>query len=370
MFDAALLWPNNKYYFFQGTYWASWDVATAKLDPGFPRPISEGFPDLASWLGDAPLVDAVVLPAGTALSRDVPVAFFFKSGEVLTYKATGRYGEMIGTAMVTANIVNTEIVELAARNQPANLTKDANLYAECKNDHDAFLMYDGPGSSYIGGAGPGNPGSNFSGGVSPLYLCSQLTIDKCADQLTRRACPETCMRLGYSGAVCDAQIFVPPTYFGTPDLDRCASVVAVQGASRACANPFWNRFCPNACATKTYLKSWCDVSRSPTEICMSKMAASFDQCKAKWNAQISVLGDQSGTGLVFGPFQSQANCEEAFNAMASDRTTSPCVASFLTLRNWGFNSCPSFYEEILAERGPYRSSVFGFPSPTWLDRRR
>jgi hypothetical protein len=31
IFDAAILWPNNKYYLFQGSQWISWDIATAKV---------------------------------------------------------------------------------------------------------------------------------------------------------------------------------------------------------------------------------------------------------------------------------------------------------------------------------------------------
>jgi hypothetical protein len=279
------------------------------------------------------------------------VAFFFLKDQVLTYKATGMYGELIDKQSAASSIVNREIVALAARNQPASYTRLPQDL--CKNNDDAFLMYDGPGSAYIGGTGPSNPVSGTAGSVQPLYLCSQLTLDKCAaDQVTRRACPETCLKLGYNGAACDTDIFTPPTFFGIPDLVTCASVVYSQGVARACSNPFWNRFCPTACFNMTYLKSWCSPTSSPTELCMASIAGVLPQCAINWKSQISVAGDASGTGLLIGPFSSQANCEDTVRQASTNLTVSPCVASFLTLRNWGFSSCPSYYTNVLDEGGP------------------
>lgn len=48
--DAAVVWPNGKAYFFKGTNYIRFDIASDKADPGYPKPISAGWPGL--WTSD------------------------------------------------------------------------------------------------------------------------------------------------------------------------------------------------------------------------------------------------------------------------------------------------------------------------------
>jgi hypothetical protein len=42
--DAAVVWPNGKAYFFQGTTYVRYDIKKDKVDPGYPAPIANGWP--------------------------------------------------------------------------------------------------------------------------------------------------------------------------------------------------------------------------------------------------------------------------------------------------------------------------------------
>lgn len=73
---AAVAWPNGKAYFFKGSQYIRYDIATDKADPGYPRAIA------GSWPG---------LPASFAAGVDAAVvwnngkAYFFKGSEYLRY---------------------------------------------------------------------------------------------------------------------------------------------------------------------------------------------------------------------------------------------------------------------------------------------
>jgi hypothetical protein len=42
--DAAVKWPNGKIYFFHGPEYVRYDIATNRIDPGFPAPIAGNWP--------------------------------------------------------------------------------------------------------------------------------------------------------------------------------------------------------------------------------------------------------------------------------------------------------------------------------------
>jgi hypothetical protein len=74
--DAAVLWPNGKAYFFKGTDYIRYDIAADRVDPGYPLSIAgnwPGFPSNFTHDIDA----AIVWPNGKA--------YFFKGAEYIRY---------------------------------------------------------------------------------------------------------------------------------------------------------------------------------------------------------------------------------------------------------------------------------------------
>ncbi|WON74465.1 hemopexin repeat-containing protein [Nitrosospira sp. Is2] len=69
--DSAIMWPNGKIYFFSGSQYYGYDIAADKVDPGYPQPIKGNWPGLdnASVGG---IQGAIVWPNGKAyfFSRD------------------------------------------------------------------------------------------------------------------------------------------------------------------------------------------------------------------------------------------------------------------------------------------------------------
>ena len=71
--DAEVVWGNGKVYFFKGDQYLRYDIATDKVDPGYPVPIAGQWPGL--WESD---IDAgVVWPNGKA--------YFFKGSNYIRY---------------------------------------------------------------------------------------------------------------------------------------------------------------------------------------------------------------------------------------------------------------------------------------------
>jgi Hemopexin len=44
--DAAVKWPNGKIYFFRGSQYLRYDIATNSIDPGYPAPVAGNWPGL------------------------------------------------------------------------------------------------------------------------------------------------------------------------------------------------------------------------------------------------------------------------------------------------------------------------------------
>jgi hypothetical protein len=59
--DSAVLWPNGKVFFVRGNSYWQYDIATDRVDPGFPRPVSSLWPGL-----QGPFDGAVAWPNGKA----------------------------------------------------------------------------------------------------------------------------------------------------------------------------------------------------------------------------------------------------------------------------------------------------------------
>jgi hypothetical protein len=59
---AGVVWPNGKAYFFRGHEYVRYDIASDKVDPGYPAPIAGRWPGLSLSRVDA----AVVWPNGKA----------------------------------------------------------------------------------------------------------------------------------------------------------------------------------------------------------------------------------------------------------------------------------------------------------------
>jgi Lysine-specific metallo-endopeptidase/Hemopexin len=71
--DVGVVWPNGKAYFFRGSQYVRYDIASDRVDPGYPLPIAGHWPGL--W-GDG-LDAAVVWPNGKA--------YFFRDDQYVRY---------------------------------------------------------------------------------------------------------------------------------------------------------------------------------------------------------------------------------------------------------------------------------------------
>jgi Hemopexin len=71
--DSAVLWPNGKIYFFDGSQYYRYDIAGEVVDPGFPQPIA------ANWRGlpTSGLQGAIAWPNGKA--------YFFRDDQYYRY---------------------------------------------------------------------------------------------------------------------------------------------------------------------------------------------------------------------------------------------------------------------------------------------
>jgi Hemopexin/Astacin (Peptidase family M12A) len=74
--DAAVVWPNSKAYFFKGAQYIRYDLATGKADPGYPASIQSGWPGFPASFA-AGINAAVVWNNGKA--------YFFKGSEYIRY---------------------------------------------------------------------------------------------------------------------------------------------------------------------------------------------------------------------------------------------------------------------------------------------
>ncbi|HLG79059.1 MAG TPA: hemopexin repeat-containing protein [Ktedonobacteraceae bacterium] len=57
LIDAAVVWPNGKIYFFSGSDYYRYDIASESVEPNYPRPIFGNWPGL-----EAPIQGAIVWP--------------------------------------------------------------------------------------------------------------------------------------------------------------------------------------------------------------------------------------------------------------------------------------------------------------------
>lgn len=71
--DAVLMWNNGKAYFFKGTEYLRYDIATDKTDPNYPRSIAANWPGL--WTGG--------IDAGVTWNNGK--AYFFKGSQYMRY---------------------------------------------------------------------------------------------------------------------------------------------------------------------------------------------------------------------------------------------------------------------------------------------
>jgi Hemopexin len=80
--DAAVVWPDAKAYFFKGSQFVRYDIAHRRADPGFPAPIAGNWPGMPAEFA-AGIDEAVVWPNGKA--------YFFKGSQYVSYDiASGR----------------------------------------------------------------------------------------------------------------------------------------------------------------------------------------------------------------------------------------------------------------------------------------
>ncbi|MEZ4861009.1 MAG: hemopexin repeat-containing protein [Caldilineaceae bacterium] len=74
--DAAILWPNAKVYFFKGSRYMRYDVTTNRVDPGYPKPIQGNWPGFPASFAAG--VNAAVL-------WNNGKSYFFKGNEYIRY---------------------------------------------------------------------------------------------------------------------------------------------------------------------------------------------------------------------------------------------------------------------------------------------
>jgi hypothetical protein len=74
--DAGIVWPSGKAYFFKGSQYMRYDIATDKVDPGYPRPIQGNWPGFPA---------SFAAGVGTAVVWNNGKAYFFKGSEYIRY---------------------------------------------------------------------------------------------------------------------------------------------------------------------------------------------------------------------------------------------------------------------------------------------
>jgi hypothetical protein len=75
--DAAVVWPNSKAYFFKGSEYMRYDIATDQVDVGYPKPIKDNWaPNMPDDFEDG--VDHVLI-------RNNGKAYFFKGSQYVRY---------------------------------------------------------------------------------------------------------------------------------------------------------------------------------------------------------------------------------------------------------------------------------------------
>jgi len=301
MFDAAVRWTNNKYYFFKGSQWASYDITTRRVDPGFPRDISQGFPEVAARFGSVD--SATILTEGTVVSPLYALCFFFKGNQSIVYTATGDYGEFVAGPIAANTATSTEFSDLAPRNLPSKAVQI--LDDDCVDDDSAFYVWQKLNPAWAQDA-------------SGPFSCAEVFPSMCYGEgdyyaTVRRLCPATCTRNGYNnskGRLCPS----------TDKLDHSSCSTYQQWlpstfSARACENPFINRMCPVTCAGKAVPVNWCAPE------------GAFASCVASFNAQKS-------------PFPAA------------------CPTGWYALGQLGFWSCPSVITRLLGNVNATNTSAY------------
>jgi len=74
--DAIVVWPNSKAYFFKGSQYQRYDLATDKVDAGYPKPIQGNWPGFPASFA-AGIGAAIMWPNGKA--------YFFRGSEYISY---------------------------------------------------------------------------------------------------------------------------------------------------------------------------------------------------------------------------------------------------------------------------------------------
>jgi Hemopexin len=70
--DSCLVWPTGKAYLFSGPEYVRYDIATDRVDDGYPKPIAENWPGL--WT-----------PAGAGIVWPNGKAYFLRGSEYMRY---------------------------------------------------------------------------------------------------------------------------------------------------------------------------------------------------------------------------------------------------------------------------------------------
>lgn len=74
--NAGVVWPNGKAYFFKGAMYMRYDIATDRVDPGYPRPIAGNWPGMPADFASG--IDEIVMwPNGKA--------YLFKGSQYVRY---------------------------------------------------------------------------------------------------------------------------------------------------------------------------------------------------------------------------------------------------------------------------------------------